>query len=88
MNTRNWIIAAVAVVLLIAIYFSGFPARRWRGPRKSQRRLQLPSQGPGSVMSWARRLDTGNRKSGGRFSCREDKRYSLKIAGHRSPQKT
>jgi hypothetical protein len=25
MNTRNWIIAAVAVVLLIAIYFVVFP---------------------------------------------------------------
>ena len=43
MNTRNWIIAAVAVVLLIAIYFVVFqPGAERHGNRSG--RLQLPSQ--------------------------------------------
>ena len=66
MNTRNWIIAAVAVVLLIAIYFVVFqPGAEAHGNHSAACNYRAS---PGSVMS-GRAPDTGN--GGGRFSCRD-----------------
>ncbi len=67
MNTRNWIIAAVAVVLLFAIYFFVFQPGA-EAPKEITAPPGTNETAPAQRLA-GRAPDTGN--GGGRFSCRE-----------------